>query len=183
MKSAPTIPPDLFWESRTAESLGISRTVIRKLRKEHLTPEVDWHLIENTVVLTAGGVGKLTAVLHPRSLTLASGDRPATAKGGAEAVPPGPPAKRKFMVTKKPLHRIDSPQRKILVCAECGDDAKDIAPVDLFRLRAQLKLGAERPVRVRDNENFMPGMVLEAVSIGHGMWQYLGRLPRRLGRW
>ena len=31
-------------------------------------------------------------------------------------------------------------------------------------------------------DHIEPGL-LEAVAIGHGIWQYLGRLPRRLGRW
>ena len=87
------------------------------------------------------------------------------------------------MVTRKPVFRSDAPQRKIVLCSECAPDAKDISSLDLIRLRASLVLGTERPIRVRDNLNFAPGMVLEAVAIGHGIWQYLGRLPRRLGRW
>ena len=191
MKSTPPpLPADLFWEARTAESLGISRTVMRALRKQHLTPVVDWQLIENAVVLTASGVGKISAVLRPLgapSPAAAPGPAvvpsPAVVNGGGLALPPGPPLRRKFMVTRKPVFRSDAPQRKIVLCSECAPDAKDISSLDLIRLRASLVLGTERPIRVRDNLNFAPGMVLEAVAIGHGIWQYLGRLPRRLGRW
>jgi len=185
MKSTPPpLPPDLFWEARTAESLGISRTVMRALRKQHLTPETDWRLIENAVVLTASGVGKISAVLHPLAATApAAAPSPATANGGGVALPSGPPVRRKFMVTRKPVFRSDAPQRKILLCAECTPTARELSSLDFIRLRAALALGPERPVRVRDNLNFAPGMVFEAVAIGHGIWQYLGRLPRRPGRW
>jgi hypothetical protein len=87
------------------------------------------------------------------------------------------------MVTKKPVFRSDAPQRKILVCAEAPEKAVDVPPWDVIRLKNKLGLGVERPIRVRDNANFLPGMVIEAVAIGFGMWQYIGRLPRRPGRW
>lgn len=190
----------VYWEKQVAESLGISRTRVRELRKAHLSTELHWQFRDNAVVLTESGLEKL------RSILLAAGQpvpaapaavapispapaeiEPAAATRGPAAGPlkvqPGPPAKRKFMVVKKPLHRTDSPQRKILICAECPEDATQVGSWDLSRPRADLKLGVERPIRVRDNINFMPGMVLEAVEIGHGMWQYLGRLPRRQGRW
>jgi hypothetical protein len=157
---------------------------MRALRKEHLTPETDWRLLENAVVLTASGVGKISAVLHPlRAPSPVVAPKPATVNGGGVALPPGRPERRKFMVTRKPVFRSDAPQRKILLCAECAPAAKDLSSLDLIRLRASLDLGPERPIRVRDNLNFAPGMVFEAVAIGHGIWQYLGRLPRRPGRW
>jgi hypothetical protein len=128
-------------------------------------------------------VGKLAALLHPLPKTLAKAESPAATTGGVVAMPPGPPAKRLFMVTKKPVFRSDAPQRKILVCAEAPEKAVDVPPWDVIRLKNKLGLGVERPIRVRDNANFLPGMVIEAVAIGFGMWQYIGRLPRRPGRW
>jgi len=85
------------------------------------------------------------------------------------------------MVVRIPPNRKDSPQRKLLICREC---AGELAPVASWAVGGLLpKLGVERPVRVRDNVNFVPGMVLEAVGLAHGLWQYVGRLPRRPGHW
>ena len=194
------IPIVVYWEKQIAESLGISRTRVREMRKAHLSAELHWQFRDNAVVLTESGLEKLRSILQaagtavpvaaaeiPAVLPVSAEIGPVAATRGPAAGPlnvqPGPPAKRKFMVVKKPLHRTDSPQRKILICADCSEDATQVAPWDLSRPRTDLKLGTERPIRVRDNINFMPGMVLEAVEIGHGMWQYLGRLPRRQGRW
>lgn len=183
---------DLFWESQVAERLGISRTRMRELRKSHLAPELDWQFRDNAVVLTAAGLQKIENALAGAAPAVSAPieeTSPAAATRGPSAAPsqvapPGPPPRRKFMVVSKPLHRADSPQRKVLLCAECPDDTQQVPPFDLFtHVRATLRLGQERPVRVRDNTNFAPGMVLEAVNIGHGLWQYLGRLPRRQGKW
>lgn len=170
----------LYWESQVAERLGVSRSHLRALRKEHLTQGADWTLRENAVVLTDIGLQKVVARLEGATSTLAGEQNPATLPSAPAAVIPGPPPKAQYMVVRKPLNRTDRPQTKILICRGC--EAKqpevkswEIAKADLHKV--------ERPIRVRDNTNFLPGMVLEAVCIGHGMWQYLGRLPRRPGRW
>jgi hypothetical protein len=48
-------------------------------------------------------------------------------------------------------------------------------------------------VRVRDNTNFAPGMIFEAIESCDGIWQFrnqpnrdestVGRLPRQKGKW
>lgn len=194
MKTPPDLGADLFWESQVADQLGISRTRVRELRRSRLAPESDWQLRDNAVVLTASGLKKLELALagspaaisapavHPSPAT--SPRAPAAPPSSAAPTLPGPPPRRKFMVVAKPLHRVDAPQRKILLCAECPDATQPVPSYDLFgSRRATLGLGRERPIRVRDNQHFVPGMVLDAVDIGHGMWQYIGRLPRRLGKW
>lgn len=179
----PALPDNLFWESRTAETLGISRTRLRWLRKNNLQAETDWTLRENAVVLTAAGVAKITAILRAEGQSPASGaEHPAKANGGPVAVPPGPLPKAIFMVVRVPAYRTDRPQKNILICRQAPAAATQIAPWELSRYAAQLD-AQERPIRVRDNSHFLPGMILEAAQIGHGMWQYLGRLPRRPGRW
>lgn len=195
-------PPgnDLFWESQCAERFGISRTRIRELRKIHLKSEVDWQFRDNAVVLTSSGLDKIASVLAgtplpaPAALpipadptppgvdTPPTDERPANEARGVDAVPPGPPPSARFMVVRIPPYRKDSPQRKILICRTCPAEVLAVSSWAVANLTARLG-PVERPVRVRDNINFAPGMVLDAVSIGYGQWQYVGRLPRRPGRW
>jgi hypothetical protein len=172
---------DLYWESQCAERLGISRTRLRELRRTHLVTVVDWQVRDNAVVLTAAGLQKIERALAAAASTPAGGSSPAESPRGASAVPSGPPPSQRFMVVRIPPNRKDSPQRKLLICREC---AGELAPVASWAVGGLLpKLGVERPVRVRDNVNFVPGMVLEAVGLAHGLWQYVGRLPRRPGHW
>lgn len=198
MKTSPG--NDLFWESQCAERFGISRTRIRELRKLHLTPELDWQFRDNAVVLTTDGLDKIAKVLGGEAVpapdasqnpavpapvgieTAPAGDRPAGEPRGAAAVPPGPPPSQRFMIVRIPPYRKDSPQRKILLCRTCPAELAAVSSWAIAQI--VVKLGEiERPVRVRDNLNFAPGMVIDAVSIGYGQWQYVGRLPRRPGRW
>ena len=198
MKTSPG--SDFFWESKCAEHLGISRTRIRELRKAHLAPEVDWQFRDNAVVLTTAGLDKISQVLAAAAVPAPSasptpanpapvgietapvGERPANEARGVVAVPSGPPASQRFMVVRIPPYRKDSPQRKILICRSCPAELAAVSSWAIAQI--VLKLGeVERPVRVRDNINFTPGMVIDAVSIGYGQWQYVGRLPRRPGRW
>ncbi len=183
MKTHTDLGALLFWESQAAERFGISRTRMRALRKEHLAPELDWQWRDNAVVLTPSGLQKIEIKLagEPTALaSLAEAPRPATATRGPADVPPGPPPRRKFIVWRVPPHRLDARQRHVLICREALPSTQQTSSWLLHTLPG---LGVERPIRVRDNAHFIPGMILEAVNIGHGLWQYTGRLPRRQGRW
>lgn len=167
-----TPAPDLYWESQVADRLGVSRTRLRGLRKQHLRPGEHFATTDdNAIALTPAGLALIERVLASGATKPADAKRGAAAGQPAESVPPGPPEKKRFLILRVPTHRIDQPQKKILICRELIEPAQP-GP-----------LPAERPVRVRDNSNFRAGMMLEATSIGYGMWQYLGRLPRRPGRW
>jgi hypothetical protein len=183
------LPANLFWESALADRLGISRTAVRLLRKQHLTTE-DWRFQGNAVVLTAAGLAKIEAALGGAVSTPTGEEARAEANGGAAAdvprVMPGPPPKRHFVVLRIPVHRVDAPQKKLLIARPVPADFAPCAAWEVHRKLAGLVHSPElreRPVLVRDNTNFRPGMVFEAVSIGTGMWQFAGRLPRRPGRW
>lgn len=111
------VPDDgLFWESRIAAEVGISRERLRSLRDAHMTEDTHFIRKKNAVVLTISGLDKLHALLAPAAPTAAAGAQPLI-------------------------------------------------------------------VRVKTNENFMAGMTLEVISAGENCYQYLGRLPRRHGRW
>lgn len=181
------LPADLFWESAVAQKFGVSRTAVRALRKRVLSA-ADWRYHNNTVALTASGLAKLQAALAGGSVPGSAAPRPATGTRGPSvpAVPPGPPPRRHFVVTKVPVHRVDAPQKKIVVGRPVPADFAPCSPWELTKRSAHLGDAPElreRPIRVRDNSNFRPGMVFECASIGEGMWQFLGRLPRKAGKW
>lgn len=176
MTKPPT--PTLYWESKVADRLGVSRTRLRELRKQHLRPGDHFTTNEgNAITLTQAGLDVIMRVLAQGAPKPAGSTRGPAPDQPAANVPPGPPEKKCFVIVRVPAHRIDNPQRKIVICR----GAIGITP----GVPAMLPNPAEpeRPIRVRDNTNFRAGMVLEAVNVGYGMWQYLGRLPRRPGRW
>jgi hypothetical protein len=136
----------LFWESKVAKCLGLSRDRVRALREAHLSPE-DWVTKGNAVVLTARGLEKITA--------LAQGE------AAGEPVKAGPPEAARLVVRKV----CGNP--RVLLAVAVGVGAE----------------GAAVLVRVKENTFFMPGMEFDALPVGDGSFQFVGRLPRRRGRW
>lgn len=134
----------MFWESKVAKSLGLSRERVRALREQHLSPD-EWVTKGNAVVLTARGLEKITA--------LAQGE------AAGEPVKAGPPEVARLVV------------RKV-----CGN------PRVLQAVPKGVE-GAAVLVRVKDNTFFMAGMEFDALPVGDGSFQFIGRLPRRRGRW
>lgn len=59
-RSKEAAAPELFWEGKVAQSLGLSRERVRALREQHLSAE-EWSTRGNAVVLTAAGLEKITA--------------------------------------------------------------------------------------------------------------------------
>lgn len=147
----------LFWESRVAESLGVARKIVAKLRAKELTAGEHYRKDKNNWVLTPAGLARLKELLAAQAGTATAKGDPATA---TETPPPGPPPRKQMIVFRLPMNA------KLMWCHAKGDAA-----------RRQVL------VRVHDNRNFMPGMEFEAISSGENAWQYTGRLPRRRGRW
>jgi hypothetical protein len=150
------VPDDgLFWESKVAKQLGLSRERVRELRAEHLTAE-DWITKGNAVVYTQRGLEKITAAAG------AGAEAPAE-----EPVKAGPPEVARLVV------------RKV-----CGNKRVMLA-LRVVADRPLCERGSEPTlvVRVKDNACFMAGMEFDAVAVGDGSFQFTGRLPRRKGRW
>ena len=144
----------IYWESKVARSLGLSRERVRALREAHLSV-TEWSTRGNAIVLTAAGLEKISFLAAQESAVVSTPsaeqvDAPAGSGGGA--------------------------------LIEAG--APEVAVVRITRLfpNKRLMLAGERVVRVKDNSFFMPGMEIEAVNCGDGVWQYRGRLPRSRGR-
>jgi len=183
------LPADVFWERALAESFGVSRSLLRKLRHEHLTAD-DWHTHENAVVITQSGLAKLRGVLTGGSAPGLAAEHSATGTcGPAPGTPetkPGPPEMRHFVIVQVPVYRIGSTNKHILQCRPVAADFAPCTPWELPKRLAGLVQSFElrtRPVRVKDNTNFRPGMVIEGYAMGLGMWQYKGRMPKHPGRW
>lgn len=155
-----TPPPDdgLYWESKVAESLGLSRERIRTLRQEHLTEGVDFRTVRGEVVLTELGLTKITAIDDGKGPPTPAAPDDSSAKF---PVPKGPPARAKFTVVRIPANK------RLLYCVPKGEHGK--APQVL--------------IRVKDNSFFMPWMELEAIESDNNSWQFRGRLPRKKGKW
>lgn len=160
----------LFWESRVAEATGVARKILAQLRGDHLQLGRDFvRQANNAVAYTAEGLARMESLIAreiPGKPVFPGGKPPS--KIESPDIPAGPP-EREWMVVERVPHRPG-----LLLCVPC-----------------------ERPgfvtVRVRDAAFFRPGMKLEAIKSGDGVWQFrnreggnestVGRLPRNPGRW
>lgn len=153
----------VFWESKVATSLGLSRERVRALRLAHLAAD-EWSTRGNAVVLTASGLEKISFYAAreagPVSSPLAEQSEAVAATGGGVAVAPGAPEVARVLVKKL----CQNP--RMMLARRIGDAVEFPALL----------------VRVKDNANFMPGMEIEVIDCGNGLWQFRGRLPRSRGR-
>jgi hypothetical protein len=184
-KPPPPLPTGLYWESALAEHFGISRTRMRELRHSELTA-ADWRIEGNAVVLTAQGRAKIASVLG-RADAARPADRPAASP--RDPAPPdlreGPPEIRRFMIVRLPRYptHYKPEQKQHLIVRACAPDQPQVKLWSLDRVALS---GLELTLRVPRSDryaNFAPGMVLDGVRCGPGMWQLRGRLPRRPGHW
>lgn len=150
-----------YWESRVAAWLGVARKRVTAMRRRALKEGVDWIVHEQDIVYTEAGIQKLRNFLRNAGAVTAP-DKPAESTEPVTdetPAPVGPPKRAKATVVR-------------------------IYPNN--RLMQVLPEGEKSPVlcKVRDNQNFMPRMVLEVVHDPRAeMWQHVGRLPRRRGKW
>ena len=153
--AAPEAGSELFWEAKVAESMGVARERLAALRAEHLTEGPHFRVVRNAVVLTASGLEIIVAALNPRPAPSPGAESP---QPQAAACPDGPPERVTMVVRRVP------PNIRLLLASKADDRT-------------------ERVVRVRDNRLFMPGMMLTAIHCGNSLYQFMGRLPRRKGKW
>lgn len=150
-----------YWESRVAAWLGVARKRVVSMRRRALKEGVDWIVHEQDIVYTVQGIQTLRDLLRSVGVATAP-DKPAEAAESAAdetPAPVGPPKRAKATVVRIYPNR---------------------------RLMQVLPEGEKAPVlcRVRDNQNFMPRMTLDVVHDPRSvMWQHVGRLPRRRGKW
>ena len=155
--------PLVFWESRVAKALGLSRERVRALREAHLSAG-EWEVRGNAIVLSASGLEKITfyAAQAGGEVSSPSAEQTGAAveAGGAVAVVCGAPE-----VVQAVIKRV-CPNRRMMLAIRVGSPEGEDSLL----------------VRVKDNVNFMAGMVVEVMDCGNGVWQYRGRMPRSRGR-
>lgn len=149
--------PVRYWESRLSAKLGVARKRLMALRRSHLREGEHWMQDARTraVVLTETGLEKLRDVLASQGWR----DPAATAPAAPVMVPNGPPERVKARVARI------YPNKRLMLCVALTAPETGLL------------------TRVRDNTNFMPGMLLEIIGGQDNSWQYSGRLPRRRGKW
>lgn len=182
-----------FWEARVSEALNVPRKTLAKLRAKHLTEPLHFRRVENNaVVLTLEGLAIIEAQLAAPAQTAISGLPAPAAKETGGKLPPNAAAESKSALAPAALG-------KPAADVPAGPPKREGMTVDRLPQNTGLLLCVpkKRPVltavRVRDNTNFKPGMLIEAVQSGDGVWQFrnrepgdestVGRLPRGKGRW
>lgn len=152
---------DLYWEQRVAAWLGVPRKRIAAIRRRGLREGEHWIVHQQGIVYTVEGLQKLRDYLGSLG-----GLTPPAAEPEANAdeppAPVGPPEKKQVTVAK--LY----PNTRLMLAL--APESTPEKPVQVL-------------VRVRDNRNFMPGMKVPVVhDPRNSSWQFVGRLPRRKGR-
>ena len=59
--------PELYWEQRVADSLGVARQIIVRLRKKYLKAGEHFEKRQNAVVLTIAGLARITQLVKAES--------------------------------------------------------------------------------------------------------------------
>lgn len=149
-------------ESKLAKDLGVPRKKLRTLRAKHLAPTADFVKGPEGIEYTVEGLQrmqeKLGAAMKPVD-SAPSTPPPSQVLAGMAEDAVSPPRVAEMRVVKVyPLNP------RLLLC-----ELKDTPQ-------------AQR-VRVRDNRNFLPGMVLKAVHENSDLWTLAQRLPRWRGKW
>lgn len=147
---------ELYHEDAVATLLGIARQRLRQVRK-HLRPVEHWtmDLTTRKLAYTAAGLKLLREILPARVGSAAGEQIPAN---GLETAKAGFPRTEKLRVCRV------YPNPRLMLCARVS------AP----------ELGIL--VKVRDNANFIQGMLIDATEDALHHWQYCGRLPRKRGK-
>ncbi len=152
--------PGLFWETRIAAWLGLPRSRVANLRRGALHEGEHWLVHDQQVVYSLAGIQRLRDLLQARGERLA-GKNPA--QKAATPVEPRPPAGPVETVKLRILRLCPNPRLMMAVRPQEPE-------------KAML-------VRVRDNSNFIAGMMVPAAwDARAGNWQFTGRLPRQKGR-
>ena len=148
-------------EADVAARLGLTREDMRELRVEHLYQDEDWVKIGREIHYSEDGIEKLRQILKknaPDGVKL--GD---IAPMSTKAAPEAPDA---------PMVILDAVVTKIY-------------PKNPQFLEALLG-GQPITVRVNNNANFLPGMIIQSRQLAMKrpqLFDFIGRCPRARGRW
>jgi len=171
----------VYAEWLLADALGLRRDVLREAREECLEQGTDWDVAQRQVAYREAALPRLLEALGvdlpkkraraPGGLTLEKLRRQALIRNREGEVRPG--QEKRMLVVDEQSAR--SRNRHILFGRLRGDQEQgglpDVAVSGVLR------------VLVRDSERFVTGMEMECLHRQEDLWEYVGRMPRRRGRW
>jgi hypothetical protein len=164
-------------EETCAVKLGLKRDVMTSMRGEHLVEGDDWTVQNRRVMITESGMEKLLEAVGisrpeqnpvlPESQNEQQPDQPQPSPAEAlpqnrqEVLSPPKPTEVTLIIAKPP------PRNRYIIEAVPKDGGEMVR------------------VRVHDNQNFLPGMEIEARpdEAYSDVFVLIGRCPRYRGRW
>ena len=165
-------------------TMGLTQKAIRAVRADSLKRNEDWDVIGGEVRYSDQGKERLHAFLkispeapppaeaaQPGLLTRMIGALKKSPEPEAEAVEEGPAEEPAAAPPARELGAIEE-----LKCTKCYKPNKLI-------VEATTGSGESALVRVRDNTNLQPGMLMKCRFTGGRLWELAQRLPRQRGRW
>lgn len=172
-------------EPMVARVVGLRRGQLKALRDGSLVKGEDWGLINSVVTYSATGVKKLLSAAGLENGDFRWPDPPGVpGMGSAETggtVEAGDPVG-------------DAPEVAVVVPAETvvtagprvvGLRVRKLCRNPTILYAEEAEGGPELTVRVRTNENFLPGMLVQAQepTTPGGIWHMIGACPRWKGRY
>ena len=148
-------------EEEAAATLGLTEELLRELRADYLYEGEDWGKRGRKICYTEEGVAKLSKMLADR--TAACGK--ACQKTVEAALTAAPDPMAASLILDAVVTKVYETNRMFLE-ARLGDNIVQ--------------------VRVRDNLNFIAGMIIDARQLmmrNQQQYDFVGRCPRARGRW
>lgn len=169
-----------------ARSLNVSRDTLATVRQQRLVKGTDWTSERNAVCFTSVGLKKMLGVLGLAETLLAQFDAPTATGGPSGATPEADSIDGKKIAAPATL----ASQVTAAARAEAARPTVDMRVVSLSRNPTILHASADSGkttvlVRVRTNENFVPGMPIRvrAPAPGQQLHFFEGHCPRWKGRY
>lgn len=154
-------------ERDISTELGVSHKALRVTRADELDRDSDWTMVAGEVRYSEAGKArllsllKISPVLPPPIAETVSGSPPVGLEKNSEAEPVG--ARKPGDIENLTCFKCYSPNRRILEAKTSSDE---------------LVL-----VRIKDNRNLRPGMIMKCRFAEGRMWELAQRLPRFRGKW
>lgn len=146
-------------EKDLATAMGLTVTALRKWRREYLIEGEDWGIEKRSVFYSEAGKAKMARIVEKSLNGVGEGEESAT----VEIAPPETPSEPQQVVLWV-IRLVKNP--RILLCAQ------------------EPRGEPTERVKVRSNQNFIPGMELKALTTGQPhLWTLGQRCPRWRGRW
>lgn len=188
--------PFVHSERDLVAALGLSQKAVRDVRADGLEQKTDWKMVHGEVRYSDAGKARLLALLKisidadppaaPAEVAVGS-ERPGIVSramdvlkkfstGAEPSAPAAAPAEAQLAApTAAPTAR-EPGAREELVVHKCYRPNRRI-------LEAKTASGQMVLVRVADNTNFQPGMIMKCRYGGGPVWELDQRPPRRPGKW